>query len=88
MTKLRKFDHEAWRKKHAAHPLRDWRVQGMKGEAPTKPLGDFDEIVVGHWLHVEMMSARGAWVRLGTKCYWLKLKRNGVVAVTHTEDRT
>lgn len=61
----------------------DWRVQGVKTEADVKPLGAFDEIVVGDWLHVEMMDNGSAFVRLGSTCFWVNVKRG----ITYIEQR-
>lgn len=77
----------AARVRAAKHPTKNWRVQGDKGEADTVPLGPFDEIAVGHWLHVEMMDRRSAFVSLGTRCFWLHLKSNGSVVITDEEQR-
>jgi hypothetical protein len=71
----------------ARRPTKHWRVQGMKSAADVKPLGNFDEIVVGHWLHVEMMDDRRAWVRIGAECFSVQLRRDGSVGVLHTESR-
>lgn len=61
-----------------------WRVQGMKAAADTDPLGVFDEIVVGRWLHVEALGGRSAFVRIGARCFWVRT-RDGVI--THEETR-
>ena len=37
----------------------------------------FDEFVVDHWLHVEMMSARQCWLALGPLTLWVDLDKDG-----------
>jgi hypothetical protein len=59
----------------------------MSGKVHMPPVGNFDEIAVGHWLHVEMMDNRSAFVNLGGRCYWLHMPRTGEVQITHAEDR-
>lgn len=53
--------------------MRPWRVQGVRVQLDKleaeKLFGAFDEIVVGEWLHVEAMSERSAWVRVGERVF-------------------
>lgn len=53
-----------------ANILSPWRVQGSTGELKRlTDKGEFDEIVVGDWLHVEAMDADSVWVRLGNRVF-------------------
>jgi len=40
--------------------MKGWRVQSTDD-------GDFDEIVVGTWLHIERMSDKEIWYRIGDR---------------------
>lgn len=41
------------------------------------PGTEFDEIVVGHWLHVEQMDANSWWMNVGGVTLWVKTDRDG-----------
>ncbi len=62
-------------------PRDTWRVQGDHA-------GRFDEIVVGHFLHAEMMHDGACWIQVCGHCFWVKIDRNGYGAITLTEDRS
>jgi hypothetical protein len=73
------------RKVARRHPTKEWRVQGMKAAADVAPLGSFDEIVVGNWLHVEMLNNDSAFCRIGDICFWVKTRTG---EITYAEDRS
>jgi hypothetical protein len=41
------------------------------------PDTDFDELVVGQWLHVEWMDADRWWVRIGDVAIWITVDPSG-----------
>ena len=51
------------------HPGRYWRVlshrQGHGGHLDLRDVGDFDELVVGDWFHLEQMDDRYWWMHVG-----------------------
>lgn len=72
-----------------------WRVlaQRSRGEnVQVGPLDDhdgtpsqFDELVVGHWIHLERMDTRAWWMALGELRLWIQVMANGTVIVTNQE---
>lgn len=73
-------------KEFAKRPGRWWVVRseadkrGRKQE--VRGQGDeFDELVVGHWIHLERMDNRVWWMRLGQVDLWITIERNGEVGV-------
>ena len=56
------------------NPARPWRVQ-------SDDRGDFDEICVGSWLHVERLSHRGFWVAVGERKWTVTVRKDGKAEV-------
>lgn len=70
-------------------PARYWRVKGdgnvpfRKGSHPHFPdgnapnarrlFGDFDELVVGDWIHLERMDHRAWWMCIGDTHFWITI---------------
>ena len=56
-----------------------WRVLSHSGEGSQRHsienLGEFDEIVLGDWLHVEQMNTSEYWMRLGDADIWVTIDR-------------
>jgi len=57
-----------------------WRVQ-------SDDRGEFDEIVVGDWLHVERLDTNHYYVRIGERVSWATPEKDGRVTITYEEDR-
>jgi hypothetical protein len=55
-----------------------WRVQ-------SDDAGEFDEIVVGHWLHVERMDTGAFFIAIGDKRGWVTI-RAGKVTLTWEDE--
>ena len=77
------------------HP---WRVQtdGARGKSrdirPEGPRDEFDELVVGQWLHIERMDTRYWWMQVAGLCFsiWHEQKRGSRPArwrISFTENR-
>ena len=67
MTKLTR-NRMPWRV--LAHPRRTNKFVDCSIEDVGESLGEeFDEIVLGDWLHVEQMDVDHYWLRLGEKTY-------------------
>lgn len=72
-------------------PGHSWRISCTA--TPDHPqrfaaenLGGFDELVVDDWLHIEQMSDREWWIRIGDRVLWVKVPRSGEgVEVTEGE---
>lgn len=69
-----------------------WRLGagGGPGEGPRVTVQDtsrsvFDELAVPGLLHIEQMTARGWWVRLGEVTLHVRVRRDGRVAVAHLD---
>jgi len=45
----------------------------------------FDELVVDDWLHIEQMSDREWWMRVGDARIWIQLDGKPVVTITRGE---
>ena len=64
------------------HPGRTWRIlcQGERhrfaASSEDKPI-EFDEVVVGKWLHVERMSTNHWWMRVGDDRVSITVGRDG-----------
>lgn len=50
--------------------------------------GKVDEAVVGDppWLHVERMSKRTYWVRIGEERMWVRLRKDGSIKTIDMEE--
>jgi hypothetical protein len=53
----------------------------ITGLVHTRVDGEFDELVVGDWLHVEMMSDDACWLQVGNAILWVN-RTKGCVTVT------
>ena len=49
--------------------------------------GDFDELVVGTWFHLEQMSGRQWWMRVGDVTFGIHLPKGKPARVRLTEGR-
>jgi hypothetical protein len=63
-----------------------WRVSyDAKDSSHTRinvqDSGDFDELVLDEWLHLERMNAREWWMRLGDVYVWVTVGRDGKAKV-------
>lgn len=56
---------------------RAWRVQ-------SDDEGEFDEIVVGKWLHVERLNAKGYFVRIGDKQWTVIAEKDGTARMVES----
>lgn len=75
----------------ARHPGRRWRVSTEPtffGEPIPRARpdcfenqGDFDELVVDHWIHLERMDTHTWWMRLGQREFDIEIERTGEVKV-------
>lgn len=71
----------------STNPAQPWRL-GLKLEYHPLNLssegidGDFDELVVGGWLHIEKMNRRAWWVRVGEREFWIEVPETGPAVVT------
>lgn len=58
----------------------------IAGLVHTRVDGEFDELVVGDWLHIEMMSNSVCWMQVSNAILWVNHTKNGVtVALTEGE---
>lgn len=66
------------------HPGRTWRILAQQDDTDerfaansvTSPI-EFDEVVVGRWLHVERMSANHWWMQVGDARIEVTVGRDG-----------
>lgn len=59
--------------------LDDWRLADT-AEPPTDLTGAaFDELVVGHWFHMERMDNRVWWMRIGEAHINVTLDKDGTI---------
>jgi hypothetical protein len=63
-----------------------WRVQNG-GTFKESNRGEFDEIAVGGWLHVERLNETDFYVSVGERTMWVTVARDGSTKVTHEETR-
>ena len=74
---------EAWVRRCAENPGAEWRLEierdGQKVEVQDE--GRFDELVVDHWLHVENLSERSWWLRIGDVRIEARVDSGGDVTV-------
>lgn len=61
-----------------------WRVlahrrDGTPVEMQSRDHGDpdFDELVVGQWIHLEQMSKRRWWMNVGGVTVWIRVTKDG-----------
>ena len=66
LTKARHF---------ASYPMRN--LSPDLGEITHLPDTEFDELVVGHWLHVEAMDHSTYWMSVGGVVLWVTADRHG-----------
>jgi hypothetical protein len=57
------------------HPARNWRVK-------SDDVGEFDELVVAHWLHLERMNKRTWCMQLGDRVFDITIAKDGKVTAT------
>jgi hypothetical protein len=64
-------------------PGQEWRIlsRGKNGQFEARNEGIFDELVVDDWLHIEQMSERAWWMRVGDACVWATVGPDGVTSV-------
>jgi hypothetical protein len=96
---------EAHEKAHAAMaPQRKWRLGAGGIGAPTveQKGGEFDEVVVGQWLHIEMMNGPqkndaldepaeavdSYFMMFGGLAFWFTVDADGNVNIASAEDRS
>jgi hypothetical protein len=53
------------------------RQESTPRERHVRVDADFDELVVGDWLHVEMMSEGVWWMRVGNAVLWVSNTKDG-----------
>ena len=46
----------------------------------------FDELVIDDWLHIEQMTRRRWWMRIGDLVVWVKVDKDGSVRLTSYRD--
>lgn len=69
-------------KEFAKAPGREWRLE-TTGPQST---GDFDELVVDHWFHLERMQSHAWWMRVGERRFWIAIDPgSGAVTVSEQE---
>ena len=76
-------------------PGRVWRVlahyrktsERFDHRFAAKDRIEFDELVVGDWLHLEQMGNREWWARIGEVHLWISIPAKGAVKVRLTEGR-
>lgn len=76
---LRRTKREASKKtiaEQARSFLKPWRAQGWR--SVFTPKDSFDELVVGNWLHVEVMDRDHVWMRVGPLMVNVTTKRGAV----------
>lgn len=58
---------EEWVRRCAKNPGAEWRLETREGDVKValSNKGIFDELVVDHWLHMEQLSDRVWWMRVG-----------------------
>lgn len=81
---------------YAEHPGRSWRLACEPASSFYHPfevkstdgehIGDFDELVVDHWLHLEKMDTRAWWLQLGPLTFWVTIATDGEVSVMETTE--
>ncbi len=75
-------------------PGRRWRVLAWRGPSriELRDEGTFDELVVDDWLHIEQMTNRTWWMRIGPPgqhlTVWVTVRKDGRTRITITEDET
>ena len=76
-------DEKSWAKRCAAQPGADWRVLAHKNseKVEVENVGVLDEVAVGHWFHLEEMSERVWWARLGDARLVITIEVSGSVKV-------
>lgn len=64
-----------------SHNVQSDRVRGRDDSEWSKttvlPRTEFDELVVGQWLHVEQMDSGVWWMNVGGVTVWVKADRDG-----------
>ena len=64
-----------------AHHVQSDRVRGHDDSEWSKttvlPRTEFDELVVGQWLHVEQMDSGVWWMNVGGVTLWVRADRDG-----------
>lgn len=75
----------------AKRPGRVWRLScephGRQRERyAAENIGQFDELVVDHWMHLEKMDVRSWWMQVGEREFWIVVNEDGTVTVTETTE--
>lgn len=73
------------------HPGRHWRFSCEGPPHPKLPIemeseGEFDELVVSDWLHIERMDERVWWMRVGDRAFDIEIPLEGPVVVQEREE--
>lgn len=61
-------------------PGYQWRILAHRDEHSRVTLandGRFDELVLDRWLHIEQMSERAWWMRIGDAYVWVEVSQSG-----------
>lgn len=64
-------------------PGSKWRLRAVNAQGEefisneTSGKWHFDEVVVDHWLHVEQMSQREYWLKVGDAHIWIDIGEDG-----------
>ncbi|MFA4971587.1 MAG: hypothetical protein WC683_03160 [bacterium] len=88
----------SWNKRVAAHnrtmaarPGHHWRIlaHSRAEDFAIEERSDlcFDELVIDHWLHIEQMTTRTWWMRVGPFVLWVTVYKSGRVSMC-VEDET
>ncbi len=69
-------------------PGSKWRFLARNGEREisAEDDGNFDELCVDDWFHLEMMSPHTWWMRVGDACINVTMRRDGTVDVSVERD--
>ena len=72
----------------AGKPGRDWLLQYYKPDTSVKieSQGDFDELILDDWLHLERMSERVWWLRVGDARILVEVTEQGETIVEIQRD--
>lgn len=64
-------------------PGERWRLATTgKGAIAPANLGEFDELVVDEWFHLERMDTSAWWMRVGALDLWIRVRTDGKADVT------